>query len=54
MSSLVNFFSSLDKTDIGQNYPKINPKQFHRTGGNKHLYKQMVSDLEVSSIPPLL
>lgn len=55
MSSLGNFFSSLEKTDTGQNYPKINPKQFHVTGGNKHLYKQMVPDLlEVSSTPSLL
>lgn len=55
MSSLGNVFSSLDKTDTGQNYPKINPKEFHRTGGNNHLYKQMIPDLlQVSSTSSLL
>lgn len=55
MSFLGTFFSFLDKRGTGQNYPKINPEQRHRTGGNKHLCKQMVPGLlEVSSTPSLL
>lgn len=56
MSSLGTYFNSLERRGTSQNYPKINRKQqCRRTGGNKHLSKQMIPDLlEVSSTPSLL